>query len=147
MSQLTSCNQGIRAIDPRNSYQWHQTTVLSPVAERLLKLQFQCRWGVVALLWICLGLPSLWLLRTELRRLLEFFTWAGLKYSLIFDPVAGFGLCTCAAVTLTTLLWHCKYELFGLSARERLALEKLAASIQKKGPTHFLWNRAMGDRQ
>ncbi|MGK7912542.1 MAG: hypothetical protein AB4050_13855 [Synechococcus sp.] len=98
------------------------------------------RWGIVGLIWVAIGLPSLWLLRADIRRLLEFFTWAGVKYPLLYQPKAGFGLCLCVAVTLTTLLWQCKYECMGLSAAERRELEKLATSIRKRGSGHFLWS-------
>ena len=86
------------------------------------------------------------MVRADIKRLLEFFTWAGVKYPLLYEPIAGFGLCLCVAITLSTLIWQCKYELLGLSARERRELEKLAASIRKRGPSHFLWSWVTGNR-
>ncbi len=120
--------------------------VLSPEAKRLLALQIRVRWGIVGLIWLVLGGPSLWLLRADIRRLLEFFTWAGVKYPLLYQPKVGFCLCVCVAITLTTLMWQCKFEWLGPSAAERRELEKLAASIRQRGPKHFLWSWVMENR-
>lgn len=135
-----SADHGTGLSSTPDSYQWQQTTVLSPEAERLLALQIRVRWGIVSLIWLVLGVPSLWMLRADIRRLLEFFTWAGVKYPLLYEPKIGFCLCVCVATTLTTLMWQCKFEWLGPSASERHELEKLAASIRKRGSEHFLWS-------
>ena len=129
--------------DP-NSYEWWKTRVLSPEASRLLKLQEQVRWGIVVLCWLAIGLPCLWALRIEIWRLLEFFTWAGVRYGIVYRPLPGFGLVLCVSVSLSTLLWQSYREVFGLSGRERRELERLATMVRKQGPTHFLWRWVVG---
>lgn len=90
-------------------------------------------------IWIVIGLPSLWTLRLALRRLWEFFTWNGLKYSLLYQPTAGLGLCLCIGVTVSTMLWQSYYEVFGLSPKFRRKLEAQVARIRQSGPQHWLW--------
>ncbi|WP_051039766.1 hypothetical protein [Synechococcus sp. PCC 7336] len=113
--------------------------MLSSEAKQLFRLVERVRWAIVGLFWLAIGLPSLWSLRVEVGRLLEFFTWGGLKYSLIFRPWPAFGLVICIGITLSTLLWQSYYELFGLSSRTRRELEQQVAVVRQEGPSHFLW--------
>lgn len=116
-----------------------KTQVLSPEAKQLFRLVERARWTIVGVLWLALGLPCLWSLRVEIGRLLEFFTWVGLKYSLVFRPWPTFGLVICIGITLSTLLWQSYYELFGLSSQTRRELERQVAVVRQEGPGHFLW--------
>lgn len=111
---------------------------LSPEGQKLARIYLRLRWLLVALVWVSVGVPSLLVLRVEIRRLLEFFTWEGLKYSLLYNPQAGLGILVCVGFTVAALLWQSQYELFGFSQRTQTELEKLAARIRQLKPEHWL---------
>lgn len=113
---------------------------LSPVAQRLLAFEQKLKWIGVAVLWLCLGIPSLWLERAALRRMVEYFTWTSLRILLFsYRSWTGVGLLICLSATLVVLLGHSRYELFGLWPWEQRRLERLAQKICLKGSRHPLW--------
>ncbi|MEM9155821.1 MAG: hypothetical protein AAGB13_12445 [Cyanobacteria bacterium P01_F01_bin.33] len=111
---------------------------LSPEGQKLALIYMRLRWVVVMLIWVGVGIPSLLILRAEISRLLEFFTWSGLKYSLLYSPIAGIGVCISLAFTLAALLWQSHYELFGLSKQTRQSIEQQAEFVRQLEPNHWI---------
>ncbi|GAB4213824.1 MAG: hypothetical protein OHK0012_10680 [Synechococcales cyanobacterium] len=113
---------------------------LSPVAQRLLAFEQKLDWVCLSLLWLIIGIPSLWLEREALRRMVEYFTWTSLRLLLFsYRSWTGVGLLVCLSATLVVLLGHSRYELFGLWPWERRRLERKAKKICLQGSRHPLW--------
>lgn len=99
--------------------------VLSPAARRLLRLYHGGSFIFLGLLWLLIGIPSLWALRVDLGRLLNYFTWTGLRYALFYRPGwPTLGLLLCVSFTTGILIAQSRYELFGLYPVERVMLEQ-----------------------
>jgi hypothetical protein len=107
--------------------------------ERLHELTVWGRWLVVSLLWLTVGLASLWELRSVLELCLEDFTWAALKYGLIFNRLASIGLALCIGMTLAVLVWQSRNILFGRPKIQQQRLEKRVLQIRQQGRRHPLW--------
>jgi hypothetical protein len=89
--------------------------------------------------WLLIGIPSLWALRQDVVRLLQHFTWTGLRFSLLYKPgLPSFGLLFCLVLTLYVLLSQSRYELVGLIESERHLLELTAQRLRKLPSQHFL---------
>jgi hypothetical protein len=98
---------------------------LSPAARRLLRLYHGGSFIFLGLLWLLIGIPSLWALRVDLGRLLNYFTWTGLRYALFYRPGwPTLGLLLCVSFTMGILIAQSRYELFGLYPMERIMLEQ-----------------------
>ncbi|MEN9225553.1 MAG: hypothetical protein Q6M54_08785 [Thermostichus sp. DRC_bins_24] len=98
---------------------------LSPAAKRLLRLYHGGSFVFLGLLWMLIGIPSLWALRVDLGRLLDYFTWTGLRFALFYRPGwPTLGLLLCVSFTLGILIAQSRYELFGLYPMERVMLER-----------------------
>ena len=98
---------------------------LSPAARRLLRLYHGGSFVFLGLLWLLVGIPSLWALRADLLRLWQHFTWTGLRYALFYRPSwPTFGLLLCVSFTVGILVAQSRYELFGLYPFERQMLEQ-----------------------
>jgi hypothetical protein len=108
--------------------------------ERLHRLTVWGRWLVVSLLWLTVGSASLWGLRSVLELCLEDFTWAALKYGLIFNRFASIGLALCIGMTLAVLVWQSRNILFGRSKTQQVLLEKRVLKIRQQGSSHPLWD-------
>jgi hypothetical protein len=67
--------------------------------QKLHRLILYGRWLFVVCLWICIAPFCLWDLRTEISLLYEYFTWVGLRYTIIFHPLSSLGLSFCIAMT------------------------------------------------
>jgi hypothetical protein len=107
--------------------------------ERLHRLTVWGRWLVVSLLWLTVGSVSLWELRSVLELCLEDFTWAALKYGLIFNRIASIGLALCVGMTLAVLVWQSRNILFGRPKTQQRLLEKRVLQIRQQGNSHPLW--------
>jgi hypothetical protein len=107
--------------------------------ERLHALTVRGRWLVVSFLWLTVGLASLWELRSALELCLEDFTWAALKYGLIFNRVASIGLALCIGMTLAVLVWQSRNIVFGRPKLQQQQLEKRVLKIRQQGSSHPLW--------
>lgn len=107
--------------------------------QRLHRLTVYGRWLVVGLLWLILAPICLWNLRSEIELWREYFTWAALRYGLIYHRFAAFGLALCVGMTVSTLLWQSRNILFGLSDRHSQRLEKQVHKIHQQGSSHPLW--------
>lgn len=107
--------------------------------QRLYYLTMYGRWGVVGLLWLTIGLLSLWGLRYPIALLRDYFTWVAVRYGLIYHPVPAFGLLLCIGLTLTSLLWQTRVLIWGLPKRDRSRLEQQVCQIRQQGSSHPLW--------
>lgn len=107
--------------------------------ERLHQLSVQARWLALSILWLIVIPLSLWLLRDDIRLMREHFTWASLRYSLAFHPVASLGLVVCSGLTLGVLLWQSRNILLGLTDHDLKYLEKRLLRIRQQGKSHPLW--------
>ncbi|MFS8886044.1 hypothetical protein [Synechococcus sp. H70.2] len=112
---------------------------LSPAARRLLQLYHGGSFVLLSLVWLLVGIPSLWALRADLLRLWQYFTWTGLRYALFYRPSwPTFGLLLCVSFTLGILVAQSRYELFGLYPFERWLLERQSRWILSLPPWHPL---------
>lgn len=107
--------------------------------QQLHKLTVYARWLVVLVLWLTVGLLSLWGLRDTFSLLKQYFTWAALRYGLAYHPFAAMGLAICVGMTVATLVWQSRNILFGLPKLERQRLEKQVLKIRQQGRVHPLW--------
>lgn len=107
--------------------------------QRLYKLTVYARWLVVGILWLTVGVFSLWGLRYPISLLQEHFTWATLRYGLYFNRLSAIGLGLCVGMTTAILVWQSRNILFGLSQQEKHRLEQQVQRIRHQGSSHPLW--------
>ncbi|MEB3292400.1 MAG: hypothetical protein VKJ24_04505 [Synechococcales bacterium] len=120
------------------------TPELKADMQRLHELTVWGRWLVSALLWLTIAPLSLWQLRRNLLILQDRFTWSGLRYSLIFHPLAAIGLTLCIGFSLSTLIWQSRNILWGLPKVECDRLKQTVLKIQQQGRSHPLWRWLYG---
>ena len=97
------------------------------------------RWIVITLLWLTVGAYSLWELRYPISLIQEDFTWAAVKYGLIFQPIPALGLCLCVGMMTGTLVWQSRNIIWGLPKQEQQRLIQQVGNIRKQGSSHPLW--------
>jgi len=109
--------------------------------ERLHLLTVYIRWLLVLLSWLTIGSYGLWQLREEYPLWQEYFTWAAVRYALIFHPGAAFCLFLCLGLTGAALVYTVFYLLFGISKSQQEQLLKQAKKIYFKGKGHpfYAW--------
>lgn len=107
--------------------------------QRLHELTVYGRWLVVGLLWLSVAPLSLWGLRREIALWLENFTWAAVRYGLVYNRLPAIGLGLCMGMTLAVLVWQSRNILLGLPRKEQLRLEQQVRRIRQQGPSHPLW--------
>jgi hypothetical protein len=107
--------------------------------ERLYRLIVYGRWLVICLLWATVGAYSIYELRYPLELIREDFTWAAVKYGLIFQPISAVGLAVCVGMTIGTLIWQSRNAIWGLPKDERERLVKQVCQICKQGSSHPFW--------
>ncbi|MBD2460541.1 hypothetical protein H6G89_05735 [Oscillatoria sp. FACHB-1407] len=115
--------------------------------QRLHHLTVMGRWSFAGLLWLCLAPISLWGLRAEIALLREYFTWAALRYGLIYNPLPTFGLSLCIGTTVAVLIWQSCNILFGLPQPQIKRLERQLIRIREQGPSHPLWKWVCEENQ
>ncbi len=118
---------------------WVAPHAMSPHAEKLWRFYQRLRWGALLTLWFAIGGLSLWGMRDAVGRLLEFFTWRGLYYSLRFNPWSAMGLGLCLWWTLVTLLVETQIAIWGLPGVEIERLEQQSRWLKQHWPR--LWQR------
>ncbi|MBV6623131.1 MAG: hypothetical protein KI793_09350 [Rivularia sp. (in: Bacteria)] len=111
----------------------------SQQVQKLHRLTVYGRWLLVGFLWLTLAPLCLLELSAEIQLLQEYFTWASVRYGLLFHPFAAIGLGLCIGMTLAVLLWQSRNILFGMPTAEKQRLEKQVYRIQRKGSSHPLW--------
>jgi hypothetical protein len=114
--------------------------------DRLHDLTVLTRWGVILGLWSTVGALSLWGIRQYLAPLVDYFTWSGLRYILIFNRPSAMGLIICIALTLSTLLWQSRNILWGRNAEEQERLHQRLLQINQQGESHPLWRWVYGKK-
>lgn len=87
-------------------------------------------WFVVLGLWLTVGTASIWSLRRTWSQMMEYFTWAALRYGLGFNRPAAIGLGFCVGLTVALLVKESRFQLFGLTKKERSDLQK---ALEKRG--------------
>jgi hypothetical protein len=107
--------------------------------ERLYRLNVYGRWLTIGFLWATVGAYSLYELRYPIELIREDFTWAAVKYGLIFQPVSAIGLAICVGMMVGTLVWQSRNAIWGLPKHERERLVKQVCQICKQGSSHPLW--------
>ncbi len=112
--------------------------------DRLHQVTVNGRWLFAGILWLTVGSISLWGLRYPISLIREYFTWAAVRYGLVFSPYPAFGLFLCIGVTLGIIVWQTRNWLFGLPKRDRKRLEKAVLRIRQQGPSHPLWKFVVG---
>jgi hypothetical protein len=112
---------------------------LTQQMQRLHRLMVYVRWLLVIVSWLVITPIVLWQLREEIALLQSHFTFAAVRYALIFNPSCAIALSWCLGVTIAVLLWQSSNILFGFSPQYRDYLEKQVRQINKKGKSHPLW--------
>ena len=107
--------------------------------QRLHRLTVYGRWLLAGFLWVTLAPLCLWELREDIKLLQQYFTWASVRYGLLFNPFAAIGLSLCVGMTTSVLVWQSRNILFGLPAAEKQRLEKQVYRIRQQGSSHPLW--------
>ncbi len=107
--------------------------------ERLHTLTLWWRWTVIGLLWLTVGLWSLYSFRTDISLLQEHFTWVGLRYAIAFNRLGSLGLGTCVGLTLGVLLWQTRNIFWGRSQAWQKRLERRVWLVRLQGQSHPLW--------
>lgn len=107
--------------------------------QRLHQLTVYFRWLFVACLWLTLAPWSLWVMRSEIAMLQQYFTWVAVKYGLLAHPIAALGLTFCIGMTAAVLIWQSRNILFGLPKTQQERLEKQVCLIRQQGSSHPLW--------
>jgi len=120
-------------------------SVLVQEIERLHRLSLYGRWLVVCLLWLTVGTLSLWNLRLPIQLLLDYFTWAAVRYGIIYNRLPSLGLIFCIAMTVSVLVWQTRNLLWGRPRREQKRLEQQVLRIRQQGPSHPLWKFVRGN--
>ncbi len=106
---------------------------------RLHQITVYGRWIFASILWLTIGMLSLWGLRYPISLAMEDFTWASLRYGLVFNRVPAFGLFLCLGITIAILVWQLRNWLFGLPKSELRRLEEQVLRIRQQGSSHPLW--------
>jgi hypothetical protein len=107
--------------------------------DNLYHLTVYGRWFVIGLLWLTVGIYSLWQLRASISLMQEDFTWAAVKYGLIFNLIPALGLCLCVGMMTGTLVWQSRNIIWGIPKKEQQRLIKQVGNIRKQGSSHPLW--------
>ncbi|MBW4520669.1 MAG: hypothetical protein KME16_13310 [Scytolyngbya sp. HA4215-MV1] len=126
------------------------TSVVDPRFERAMQRLHQvnvcARWAFVLLLWLVLAPLSLWELRYPIRLMLEYFTWAALRYGIIYTPLPSMGLFFCIGVTIAVLVWQSRNILFGFPKAYQARLAKRVQRIHQQGESHPFWQWVHGEK-
>ncbi len=123
-----------------NAYDLQQRQQLT----RLHELTVYTRWALVSALWLTVVPFSLWELRADIALWQVYFTWAAVRYALLYNPVAALGLTLTVALTLSTLMWQSRNILLGLPTAEIHRLERQLQRIHRQGVSHPLWRWVSG---
>ena len=112
---------------------------LAKPVRRLFSFHLYGRWLLVAIAWLLLAPWAISRLWDDFELMREYFTWASVRYTLMFNLIPAYGLFLCIGFTVSSLIWHSLYLLKGISPREQLRLASQVKKIQAAGPKHLLW--------
>ncbi|MEO1791351.1 MAG: hypothetical protein AAFR25_03885 [Cyanobacteria bacterium J06629_19] len=107
--------------------------------EALRQAMMHTWWWVCLGLWLTVGVLSLWLVRSDLQEIQQYFTWAAVRYMLAYNPVAAVGLGLCFGLTLALLVSESRQILWGISEGEYIRLQSNLEKIHEQGPSHPQW--------
>lgn len=96
-------------------------------------------WWVCLGLWLTVGVLSLWWVRADLQELWAYFTWAAVRYMLVYARLAAVGFGLCFGLTLALLYAESRHILWGLSKGERSRLLARLNQIHQQGASHPQW--------
>ncbi|MBD3882624.1 hypothetical protein IFO70_12710 [Phormidium tenue FACHB-886] len=100
--------------------------------KRLHQRQVYKRWFTMGLGWLVLAPLCLWAVRDEIALMHDYFTWAALRYAIIYNRLPAFGLALCVAMTIATLIWQSRNILFGFSPQYENWLRQQALRSRKQ---------------
>lgn len=106
---------------------------------RLYRLMVYGRWAVVAVTWLLVGGLSLWGLRSSIALCFDYFTWAAVRYAIVYHRLPALGLAFCLGLTAAVLTWQSRNLLFGLPQHEKQQLQQTVLRIHRQGQSHPLW--------
>ncbi|MEL6551981.1 MAG: hypothetical protein AAFQ63_00770 [Cyanobacteria bacterium J06621_11] len=107
--------------------------------EALRQSMMRTWWRVCLLLWLTVGLLSLWWVRSDLQELQQYFTWTAVRFMLVYHRIAAMGLGLCFGLTLALLFSESRQILWGISETERSRLLNDLSRIHAQGPSHPQW--------
>ncbi len=125
--------------DREHSEMSEKDPTFQAAVQRLHKLTVYGRWLTVLGLWLTVGSLSFWSLRYPISLLQDYFTWAAVRWAIVFQPLPAMGLGICVAMTVAVLIWQSRNILVGLPKLERQRLEKQVLKICEQGSSHPLW--------
>lgn len=102
------------------------------------------RWVVVAGCWLLLGGWGVWQIRQGIALAWEHFTWAAIRYALVFHPLATLALAFCWGLTAAVLVRHSLELLEKRSPKENYRLRQTVAAIRDRGPQDWRWRWVWG---
>ncbi|MEM7555826.1 MAG: hypothetical protein AAF378_17355 [Cyanobacteria bacterium P01_A01_bin.84] len=120
-------------IDKKNDATFNQQLM------RLHRLTVIARWLFACFLWLTIAPICLWDLRNEIALWQQYFTWAALRYGLVYHPLSTLGLGFCIGTVLAILIWQSRNMILGISEPEKQRLEKQVWRIRHQGKSHPLW--------
>lgn len=107
--------------------------------QRLHQLTVYGRWLLVSILWMTLAPLSLWGWSYEISLMRSHFTWAALRYGILYNPLPALGLTFCISMTVAVLVWQSRNILLGIPREEQRRLEQQVRRICQQGASHPLW--------
>jgi hypothetical protein len=107
--------------------------------QRLHQLTVYGRWLLVSFLWMTLAPLSLWGWRYEVSLLRSHFTWAAVRYGVVYNPLPALGLALCISMTAAVLVWQSRNILLGIPRQEHKRLQQQVLRISQQGASHPLW--------
>jgi hypothetical protein len=112
---------------------------LEKQVQRLHQLTIYGRWLFVVVCWMTIGSYGIWGLREDISLWREYFTWAAVRYAIVFNRIPAFCVAFCIGITTAVLVWQSQNTFRGLSVEERQRLEKQVRKINAIGSRHPLW--------
>jgi hypothetical protein len=116
-----------------------QDPIFQAQVQRLYHFTVYGRWLVISVLWLILIPASLWGLRFEIALWQDYFTWAAVRYALIYNRLPALGLGICVGMPVAVLIWQSRNILMGLSPAHQRYLHKQVLRIRQQGKSHPLW--------
>ena len=107
--------------------------------ERLYQVTIYARWSLVIVCWLTLGIFGIWGLREEIALLQQYFTWAAVRYAIVYNRISALCLSFCIGMTAAVLIRQSQHLLQGFSEKEKYRLEQQVKKIRAVGSRHLLW--------
>jgi hypothetical protein len=116
-----------------------QDPIFQKQVQRLYRFTVYGRWLIIGVLWLTLMPLSLWGLRSDIALWQDYFTWAAVRYALIYNRLSAIGLGICVGMPIAVLTWQSRNILMGLSPAHQRYLHKQVLRIRQQGTSHPLW--------